>query len=161
MSEKTTNIQFIAIPTERARHLQYGGKDENGHEPETMVSDGHGFPCRHCLKGIEKNEEVLVVAYRPFPEKQPYAESGPIFLHKKACTSQQSNRKIPDNIKSQGITLIRGYNSENRIVYGTGKTIKSLDIEIEALRMFEADNVAYIHARSATNNCFTCRIERA
>lgn len=161
MSEKTTNIQFIAIPTEHARHLQSGGKDENGRVPETMVSDGNGFPCRHCLKGIDKNEDVLVVAYRPFPDKQPYAESGPIFLHKKACASQQSNGKIPDNIKSQGITLIRGYNSENRIVYGTGKTIKSLDIEAEALKMFEADNVAYIHARSATNNCFTCRIERA
>ncbi|KLN60075.1 hypothetical protein WH96_12830 [Kiloniella spongiae] len=161
MSAQNLIVKFIAIPTEHARHLQSGGCDENGLIPEKMISDGDGFPCRHCLKGIEKGEEVLVISYRPFPEKQPYAESGPIFLHSKTCVSHNNNGKIPDNIKSQGITLIRGYNSENRIVYGTGKAIKSSDIEAESVKMFEADNIAYIHARSAANNCFTCRIERA
>ncbi|WP_085904528.1 DUF1203 domain-containing protein [Kiloniella majae] len=161
MSAQKPNVKFIAIPTEHARHIQAGGKDENGLVPEKLISDGNGFPCRHCLKGIEKDEEVLVISYRPFPQKQPYAESGPIFLHSKTCEAHHSNGNIPDNIQSQGITLIRGYNSDNKIVYGTGKTIKSSDIKAEALKMFEADNIAYVHARSATNNCFTCRIERA
>ncbi len=78
-------IRFLAIPSEHAKGLQNGEHDENGRKPERMISDGSGFPCRHCLKEIGKDEKVLVLSYRPFDEKQPYAESGPIFLHEKNC----------------------------------------------------------------------------
>ncbi|WP_419902234.1 DUF1203 domain-containing protein [Kiloniella sp.] len=156
-----TQIRFLGIPSEHAQQLQNGGSDENGQLPERMTSDGSGFPCRHCLKEIADKDELLILSYRPFEKKQPYAEAGPIFIHSESCISHLDNGEIPNNILSQGNTLIRGYSEDNRIVYGTGKIVKSETVKQEAIKMFASDKIAYIHARSATNNCFTCRIERA
>ncbi|MEH6632888.1 MAG: DUF1203 domain-containing protein [Halopseudomonas aestusnigri] len=159
--QNKTQVRFLGIPSEHAKLLQSGAADENGQTPERMISDGSGYPCRHCLKEIANEGEVLVLSYRPFDGKQPYAESGPVFLHSESCESHHDNGEIPDNIRTQGNTLIRGYSADNKIVYGTGKTVKSETVKQEAIKMFKSDKIAYIHARSTTNNCFTCRIERA
>ncbi len=52
----------------------------------TAVSDGHGNPCRSCLADIRAGAAMLIVAARPFPALQPYAETGPIFLCAADCT---------------------------------------------------------------------------
>ena len=51
--------------------------DANG-LPERHVSEGTG-PCRHCLGEIAGSAPYLILAHRPFPKPQPYAEVGPIF----------------------------------------------------------------------------------
>lgn len=78
-------IQFHPIPTATARAYQSGGLDANGQRPEHHISDGNGNPCRHCLKMIPKGAEML--AHRPFPTAQPYAEIGPIFLCADLCAA--------------------------------------------------------------------------
>jgi hypothetical protein len=74
-------LRFEAMPTADAEALWNGGTDAYGLKPDTMTSAGPGHPCRHCLANIDEGEELLVFAYRPFPALQPYAETGPIFLH--------------------------------------------------------------------------------
>jgi hypothetical protein len=59
---------------------QAGGLDANGQPPERHVSDGHGTPCRHCLRMAPAGAGLLILAHRPFPAPQPYAEIGPIFV---------------------------------------------------------------------------------
>ena len=56
--------------------------------------------------------------------------------------------------------LIRGYDRNERIVYGTGRVIDMTLIETEARQLFENDQLCFIHARSPTNNCFHFRIEQ-
>lgn len=56
--------------------------------------------------------------------------------------------------------LIKGYSSDDRIVYGTGKIVPSADLDAEAANILKRDDVAYVHVRSSVNNCYTCRIER-
>lgn len=80
-------ITFTAIPTEIARAYQAGGPDANGQPPERHISDGGGNPCRHCLGLIPKGAKMLVLAHRPFPNPQPYAEIGPIFLCASSCAA--------------------------------------------------------------------------
>ena len=89
------SIAFAAMPTSDAEVLWGGGADAYGHQPETMVSDGPGHPCRHCLRNIDAGEELFVFAYRPFPELQPYAETGPIFLHKTPCKRYEAKEVLP------------------------------------------------------------------
>lgn len=79
-----TAIRFVAMPTTDAEYLWNGGRDAYDRLPETMVSDGPGHPCRHCLQNIDAGEELLVFAYRPFPELQPYAETGRIHTRRTA-----------------------------------------------------------------------------
>ena len=152
-------IRFVALETDTVQTLQDGGPDANGQQPETQISDGDGVPCRHCLAMIEEGAPYLVLAHRPFPGPQPYAEVGPIFLHAQPCKQGGGTAAIPAVLYSPQY-IIRGYDKNDRIVYGTGKVTDTADIPQAAEALFDNPRVAYVHVRSASNNCYHCRIER-
>jgi len=153
-------IAFVAMPTKDAAHLWSGGPDAYGHRPETKVSDGPGYPCRHCLKNIDAGEELLVLAYRPFRELQPYAETGPIFLHKQACERYAAEEVLPPMLSSSDY-IVRGYGHDDRIVYGSGAVTPTEKIASRAEELLAREDIAYVHVRSARNNCYQCRIDKA
>ncbi len=152
-------IRIHAMPTETAEAFRSGALDANGQRPEEHVSNGPGNPCRHCLDFIAPGEPMLVLAYRPFPQPQPYAEIGPIFLHRKACMRFENAEHIPEVLSSSPTYMIRGYGHDDRIIYGSGQVVASKDIEEAARRLFEDTDIVYAHVRSASNNCFQCRID--
>lgn len=156
-----TALRFSAMPTVEARHFQSGGADAYGLAPERRVSDGDGVPCRHCLQDVGPGEAYLVLAYRPFPALQPYAETGPVFLHAEACERAADSACLPPLLARRKAHLIKGYGADDRIVYGTGQVVASDALEAEAERILGRSDVAYVHVRSALNNCYTCRIDRA
>lgn len=152
-------IRFTAIPTETARAYRAGSPDANGQEPERHVAQGTGNPCRHCLALIPEGAPMMVLAHRPFPAPQPYAEIGPIFLCADDCDAA-GTIALPAMLDSPDY-ILRGYGSDDRIVYGTGAVVATAQIPTEAEARFSDPRVAYIHVRSARNNCFQCRIDRA
>ncbi|MBZ9987782.1 DUF1203 domain-containing protein [Mesorhizobium sp. BH1-1-5] len=154
------SIQFKALPTEAVRALQRGAPDAYGRAPERQISDGDGVPCRHCLKNVAAGEGYLIVAYRPFPELQPYAETGPIFLHAEECERAAEGDALPEMLESSDY-IVRGYGKDDRIVYGSGAVTPTDDIAARAQTLLGREDIAYIHVRSARNNCYQCRIERA
>lgn len=148
-----------ALPTETVRALQAGGPDANGQPPERKLSDGGGNPCRHCLRYIPEGAEMLVLAHRPFPALQPYAETGPIFLCAEPCARHDGDG-LPEVFTRAPDYLIKGYGTDDRIVYGTGQVV-ARDAMMEAAEAILADpRVAYVHIRSARNNCYQARIGR-
>lgn len=154
------SIQFSALPTEAVRSLQRGGPDAYGGTPERRISDGDGVPCRHCMKNVAEGEAYLIVAYRPFPALQPYAETGPLFLHAEECERAAEADALPEMLDSSDY-IVRGYGKDDRIVYGSGAVTPTGDIPARAETLFERDDIVYIHVRSARNNCYQCRIDRA
>ncbi len=74
MTAPMTAIAFNAIPTADAEVLWAGAPDAYGLRPERRITQGDGYPCRHCLGFIGDGEPYLTLAYRPFPSLQPYAE---------------------------------------------------------------------------------------
>lgn len=150
-------MRFTPIPTQTVRALQAGGPDANGHTPEHHTSDGGGNPCRHCLKMIPKGAGMLILAHRPFPAPQPYAEVGPIFLCAEAC--EAGGEGMPEILASPDY-IVRGYGPDDRIVYGTGAVVPTGRIVEEAGARLADPRVAYVHVRSARNNCFQVRIDR-
>ena len=109
-------IRFAPIPTETVRALQAGGLDAYGMAPERQVSDGGGNPCRHCLGMIAQGAGMLVLAHRPFPALQAYAETGPIFLCADPCPAG-GGEVLPAMLASPDY-ILRGYGADDRIVYG-------------------------------------------
>ena len=105
-------------------------------------------------------EEYLVLVYRPFPDLQPYAETGPIFLHAAPCARHPDVAETPDLFSRTRRLLIRGYGADNRILYGTGEVVAMEDVAETAAGLLDRGEVAYVHLRSASNNCYQCRIER-
>ncbi len=152
-------VEFVALETKLVRRLQAGEPDANGQEPERQISSGGGTPCRHCLQQVEAGEEFLILSHRPFPNAQPYAEQGPIFLHARACGRHTCDGAVPAMLESPQY-IVRGYNAEDRIVYGTGKIVPTGEIPHAAQAMFDDEKIAYAHVRSAANNCYQCRIDR-
>ena len=155
-----TDIRFCAMPTDEARHFQSGGADAYGMVPERRTSDGDGVPCRHCLKDVPAGEDYLILTYRPFPAPQPYAETGPIFLHAEACARAEDQTTLPPMLARRKAHLVKGYGADHRIVYGTGQVVPSAGLETAARDILAREDVAYVHVRSALNNCYTCRIDR-
>lgn len=155
------SISFQPIPTKDARALQGGGTDAYGQVPEVHMSDGEGIPCRHCLGDVAKGERYLVLAYTPFKTLQPYAETGPIFLHADACPAYADTSALPEEIRSRALVLMKAYDGRDRIVYGKGCLIKPDDITDSAGELFADKEIAYLHVRSAYNNCYSFRIERS
>ena len=153
-------IHFTSIPTPMVRAYQAGGLDANGQPPERSVSAGGGNPCRHCLAMIPEGAAMLILAHRPFPAPQPYAELGPIFLCADPCEAPQDRAEIPVMLASPDY-ILRGYGVNDRIVYGTG-AVTARDYLVQRAETLLADPaVAYVHVRSARNNCYQVRLDRA
>jgi len=151
-------LRFTPIPTDLVRAFQAGASDANGQPPERHISDGGGNPCRHCLQMIPAGAGMLVLAHRPFPAPQPYAEIGPIFLCADPC-QPGGGGSVPAMLDSPDY-ILRGYGSDDRIVYGTGAVVPTADLAAQALERLADPRVAYVHVRSARNNCYQVRIDR-
>ncbi|MEP7455007.1 DUF1203 domain-containing protein [Phyllobacterium sp. SB3] len=156
-----TTVRFIAMTTTMARHYQSGGADANGQSPETHPSNGDGVPCRHCLHNVKAGAKYLILSHRPFPAPQPYAETGPVFLHADECERYPESVEMPEMFNESKGFIVRGYSCQDRIVYGTGGVIETSNVIERASELLARDDIAYVHMRSARNNCFQCRIETA
>lgn len=153
-------VRFIALPTQKVRAVQEGGLDAYGRTPECHLSDGQGNPCRHCLTDIVAGEPMLILAWRPFPEPQPYAELGPIFLHAERCPRYGASRAMPPVLLARERVVLRGYDAGHRIVYGTGRTVATRELEAVAEQLLASPAITYLHVRSSSNGCYQCRVER-
>lgn len=153
-------VRFLPLTTEEARGYQAGEPDANGLAPEKQTSDGGGNPCRHCLTEIPEGEQMLVLAFSPFPQRQPYAECGPIFLCARQCDRHPVSMVLPEMFRGWKQALIRGYTAQHRIRYGTGQVLNMQHVVPAADQIFSDPDVEYIHLRSASYNCYQCRIER-
>lgn len=149
---------FHPLPADVTSHYRAGGADAYGRAPERRVSDGMGVPCRASLRMVPAGAAYLIVAHRPFAALNPYTETGPIFVSLDMPLTDPSP-DLPDFLHSPRY-ILRGYCAEDRIVYGTGAIIETSDLIAASAALLAREDVAYAHIRSATNNCFHCRVER-
>ena len=154
-------IRFVALPAEEVIALQSGGLDAHGQRPERQISDGEGVPCRHCLTRVAMGEPYLVLAYRPFPSDQPYAETGPIFLHANPCSRFEETGTVPEILTERPEFVMRGYDERDRIVYESCAAVPGDRIIEGATELLEMPRVEYLHVRARTSTCYQCRVERA
>ncbi|MGB3313795.1 MAG: DUF1203 domain-containing protein [Albidovulum sp.] len=154
------DLIYDAMPTENVAALRAGGPDANGQPPERgAISSGQGTPCRHCLDQVPEGAEYLILAHRPFPELQPYAECGPIFLCAAEC-ARWEGAAPPPILKSSTSYLLKAYSPDHRIRYGTGRILPKDGVIAYAATLLEDGETAFVDIRSAVNNCFLLRIRR-
>lgn len=154
-----TAITILPLPTATVRALRAGGPDAYGRPAERRVADGAGNPCRHCLNFVPEGAEMLVLAHRPFPELQPYAETGPIFLCAGDCAPWAGDG-VPPVLQASPDYLLKGYTADHRILYGTGRVVAREALAEYAADLLDRVEIAFVDVRSARNNCFQARIIR-
>ncbi len=152
-------MHFNAIPTAAVHAFRAGAHDALNNPPERALSDGKGQPCRHCLRQVPAGAEMLVLAYKPFETTQAYSEVGPIFLCADDCKAGDSNT-LPPILQMSPEYLLKGYTSDERIVYGTGRITPQDEVTREIEKIFDQDGVEFVHIRSARNNCYLARVDR-
>lgn len=151
--------RFTALPTSVVQAYRAGSPDAFGNAAERTTSDGFGNPCRHCLCNIPKGAAMLVLAHKPFEGTHPYAEVGPIFLCADEC-QRGGGTDQPDILATSADYLIKGYSDRDRIIYGTGAIVPTSEMAARLDDIFADPDVAYIHIRSARNNCYQARVDR-
>jgi len=151
-------LSVRGTPSQEVESIWRGGNDANGQTAVTRVAEGVANPCRHCLELVPEGEDKLVLAYRPFDALHPYAEIGPIFLHKAPCERFESD-KLPSWFDYLDPAIIRGYGSDDWIRYDTGDVVRGVDLTAACQRILADVTVEYVHIRSKFN-CFQCRVDR-
>ena len=152
-------ITYLSYDAATVAGLRAGGPDAYGRAAERTISNGQGTPCRCCLKDVPKGAEMLIVAARPFDGLHPYAETGPIFLCADDCTPFDGET-VPPILTTSPDYLVKAYDQDQRIVYGTGQVTRAGDIADYARSLLARDGIAHVDVRSARNNCFMTRIVR-
>lgn len=150
-------ISFEPMDAATAEHLRNGGPDSYGNAPERRISSGGGVPCRRCMRMVEKDAPYLIAAWRPFAALHAYTETGPVFLHAEPCTPDEpADGALPAFLESPDY-ILRGYDADERIVYGTGG-VTGRDMITARIRELLADpEVEAVHIRSSRNNCYHCK----
>ncbi len=153
----TTKIS--GLPGDVVKKIHQSRLDANNQPLEVHTSDGNGNLCRHCLQMIGEGDEYYILAHRPFTVTQPYAEMGPIFLHVKNCSEYEDSGGTPEALTNKDNLLLRGYDEDERIVYGTGGIVPTQNIREHAEKLLQLDRVSFVHIRSANYNCYQARID--
>ncbi len=150
-------IAFHGLPSAVVADIRRTQIDAYGNPVEEHMSDGDAYPCRHCLGAIPKGQTYLILAHCPFETRNPYAETGPIFLCATDCAPAPHRADLPAILLAPDY-IVRGYGADERIQYGTGQMTPTDQIATYAAHLLDRDDVAFVDVRSARNNCFQCRI---
>ncbi|MFN2527891.1 MAG: DUF1203 domain-containing protein [Candidatus Baltobacteraceae bacterium] len=151
-----STLFFKGMPTAIADQARATKTDAHGHA--LHVQDDQAAPCRHCLRITKRGEPVLLLSYNPFgADHGPYSEVGPVFVHADSCPAYTQTGVLPSDFRERELVM-RAYNRDHAIEDSViSKPGEGEDI---ARRLFENENVAYIHVRHTTYGCFDFVIER-
>jgi Protein of unknown function (DUF1203) len=116
-----------------------------------------GYPCRVSLIDAAIGEELLLLPFEHQPASSPYKSSGPIFVRKAAVQANLEPGMIPDYIRLR-LMSVRGYDSSHLMT--DAMVCAGHDAESAIQRLFNSNEVAYIHLHNANRGCFSCAVNR-
>jgi len=153
---KPLNFRIVPLPSEvaeAARRMAATGAPDH----VFVTADSPlAFPCRHCLHWAAPGERVVLFPYAAIPPGYPYSETGPIFVHAKACQRYKATNEYPSEFRSGRV--FRAYTSDHRII--EAKVANGTTPEVVIENLFGNPETAFVHARSVTHGCYTFAIER-
>ena len=153
----SNNFQIRPLSPEIATAARNTRIDQFGNSLP-VVRDGKPHQCRVCLTMSQPDEGVILLAHRPFESNQPYAETGPIFVHERPCQPYNDNSGYPPEFPRSAVVL-RAYSSDDRIL--DAQAVGERGVETVIAELFANPAIAYLHARNLGYGCFMFRIDRA
>jgi hypothetical protein len=118
-----------------------------------------GFPCRVTLEDAQPGETVLLLNYEHQPAQTPYRSRHAIFVSERATQTRRAVGEIPGALAVRKAISLRAFDAAGMMVAAEIAAGDALEPVIA--RMFEAPQVAYIHAHNAGRGCYAARIDRA
>ncbi len=151
--------RITAIPSEIADVVRSTRKSPGyGHPAHAEIATGYG-PCRHCLRTFTVGRDRRVLfTYDAFAGTESLPLPGPIFIHEAPCARYAEDGGFPADLRMHAMT----FNA-----YGRGRQLRAQEyvtaggVEPVIERLFDRNDVDYIHVRDTRAGCFDFRIERA
>ena len=82
------HIAFHGLPTDIVATLRHKMRDAYDLPVERRQAGDDGC-CRHCLAPTPPEEDMLILAHRPFEGVNAYTETGPLFLCAEDCAAAE------------------------------------------------------------------------
>lgn len=123
----------------------------------STVDKKPGYPCRVSLEDAEIGEEVILLTYQHHKTTSPYQALGAIFVGKNAISANLEINEIPKMLAHR-LLSIRGYNKNG--IMKEAYVCEGLNLRSDLNRMFENQDIRYIHIHNAKPGCFNCLVER-
>lgn len=151
---ETLVLQYVPIPPEVAERARRTLTDDFGHRLDVRMENG---PCRSCLRISREPEEHILLSYQPLPDRNPYAEIGPIFIHARECEPYSTPEEFPADFASRSL-VVRAYDNDGRIA---DAVVTQPGEAPETARRFLSDpNIAEVHVRHTSYTCYDFKIVR-
>jgi hypothetical protein len=116
-------------------------------------------PCRISLRDSEPGEvSILLNHSHHVTPTSPYRASGPIFVRQGVTETASFVNHVPAQQRIR-LLSVRAYDAAGIMVDADVREGTLLESVI--YRMFERDDVAFLHAHNAKRGCYSCRIDRA
>lgn len=149
-----SDIEFTAIAPERLNRMRAAEADEHGNPWTLRVAEGWE-PLRCCLRKATEDEQIALISYSPWTEPSPWAESGPVFVHFGACQGYDATSAYPEAFR-QSRSMLNPFDHTGARAYQHITFLEPEDDHEAAVKAVLAQpEVAYLHVRSATAQCFT------
>ena len=123
-----------------------------------IVDHTPGFPDRVEMRDADIGERVLLLNHVCQPANTPYRASHAIFVREGAEHSYDEVDQVPEVMRGRLLSL-RAYDADGMML--DADVVEGRQIEGLITRLFQAPQVAYIHAHNAKRGCYSGRIGRA
>ncbi len=116
-----------------------------------------GWPCRISLDDAKAGESLILLNYVSHDVATPYRNAYAIYVREDAGQPKEMIDCTPPVFEGRPIGL-RAFDAFGML--RNAKLALPGEADAKIRELFEADEIAYIHAHNAAHGCFSARIER-
>jgi hypothetical protein len=116
-----------------------------------------GFPCRVSLEDAREGERLILFHHVSHDVATPYRSAYAVYIREAAGSAAEYVDETPPVFDGRPIAL-RAFDADGNLRNAGLALPGQADARIREL--FEAQEIAYIHAHNAAHGCFSAAIER-
>lgn len=153
------SFRISGLPAEPFAEL-FSLSDEALAERRAMrvVADSDsGFPCRISLTDAKRGQTLLLVNYEHQAADTPYRSHYAIYIREGEQQYDRTN-EVPEQFRRR-LLSVRGF--DERGILLDADVTQGTELEPLIDRLFENQQIAYLHVHNARPGCYAARIDRA
>ena len=152
-------MQFRCVPidTATATRFRQTGVDDAGQPVIRRVAKG-GEPCRHCLRGAQEGDGLLLLSWHLPRPRSVYWTPSPIFLHAEDCPAWDEADMIPPIVRNSLIS-VRAYDDEGMCLYDLGRVSEGQEADGPLANALGDPRTAFVNIHTAKPGCLLCQAE--
>ncbi|WP_266182961.1 DUF1203 domain-containing protein [Dyella humicola] len=123
-----------------------------------VVADrAHGYPCRISLTDAEPGQSLILLNFEHQSADSPFRSRHAIYIREGEQQYDEVDL-VPDQLRRR-LLSVRGFDERGMLRDADVTPGTALESLIE--RLFDDDNVAYLHIHMARPGCYAARVDRA